>query len=180
MSKFPLLKTYRIIAIIFAVIVLISGIVTAGTAASIPVGFGSNFNLSVFLAALLPFLGGAFALGVVAELILLALRIEDHLDLMSRGFTRSSDASSLQSDNTKNASQMEGIVKVEKTEVRNVPGARRGSRGTLKKGNRVSVYGRNIDNRWVEIDGNAQYWILVDDLDIQGDIQNLPVTSDRR
>jgi hypothetical protein len=61
---------------IFAAIVLVVGVLVSWGNANVT----ETFNFSTFVTSLLPFLGGAFTLGVVAELILMALKIEDHLD----------------------------------------------------------------------------------------------------
>ncbi len=177
MSKFPMLNLYRTLAIILAVIIIVVGILSAINAASLTASFNSfsRFDLGTFIIVLLPFLGGAFALGVVAELILLALRIEDHLDVMRSA--QEGNIKTVKKEAPAPVSEaIQGTVSVEKTSIRPDPGAR-GSNGTLKIGQTVLIYGRNIDGQWVEIDNEGQNWVLMEHLDIQGDIKNLPVKS---
>ena len=203
MSKFPLLNTYRSLAIILAVIVVIAGILSALGAASLFRGF----DLGIFIITTIPFLGGAFALGVVAELILLLLRIEDHLEHIRHASERpltqavaaaensptSSRASSSASppstssyrSTTPAASTSRQMpdaitvriqVKVKSTSFRIKPDAAADVSGSLNFDQSITVYGRNTDATWLTISKIGRLWIDVSDVDvIEGDIDKLPV-----
>jgi hypothetical protein len=195
MSKFPLLNLYRSLAIAFAIITLVGGVLV-GLADSRGV-----FSFTTFLAPSLPFFVAAFALGIVAELIQLLLKMEDHLDHIRRANERNSSPSTPTESKVQSASSQlsssspytystrqvsqrnqnpyEPTVRVSVkilTYLHTEPAASAPSSSTLSQGQTITVYGRNDDSTWLSVSRMGKFWISVIDVDIiEGHISNLPI-----
>lgn len=83
-NRFPMLSTYATILNVFGVLVLIFGLLGAFVLANVSTGFGgqTRFDWGIFLGAGIAVLGYALGLFVVAELLRLAMSVEDHLHTM--------------------------------------------------------------------------------------------------
>jgi|SRR5664279_586610 len=199
MSKFPLLDTYRTLAVILAVIVVIAGFFAALSAAT---AFEQAFNVGTFIVAWLPFLGGAFSLGVFAELIQLFLNIEDHLEHIKIASERqgvqltralentaatsssrpTSSGGSTSSTQTRASSQpaIEIFARVQAkatTSVCTKPETAFAS-GQLNSGQTITVYGRNSDSTWLSIGRTGKLWIDAADVQVvEGDVGRLPIVQ---
>lgn len=186
MSKFPLLSAYQIFATILAVIVVILGVIVAfGTANS---GY-DGFNLGAFIVTLLPFLGGAFGLGVAAELIQLFFQIEADLNDIREDLRQlksspntavpnslSSQARPLPSTRTETQVTARIRVKAPSIAVREKPEAEAASASQLNSGQTMTVYGKNVEGTWLSISRVGKLWIETAGVDvIEGQVSLLTV-----
>jgi len=205
MSKFPMLANYRIVAIILAVIAVIFGVISAISTATISIDYGqrTRFDLGTFLVVLFPFLIGAFFLAVVAELILLALRIEDHLDVMrslqekDRNITRARDQNPdewipptvkarheidtpesfyrIAQENDQGVTLKATVIRYQTVAMQTPNQESLIFRGAIKKGTELTLFGRTPDSSWVEVEGSGRSWVEAAHLQIQGDVMTLPI-----
>ncbi len=86
MNKFPMLGFYKNAAYILGSLTLLGGFIIAIQAANNT--FYAGFQFGTFLTSFIAFALAAGSLFVLAEFISLALRIEDHLDLMRQNDER--------------------------------------------------------------------------------------------
>ena len=83
MGKFPILKIFRRLYIFAGVLLLGGGLLVAVEAARISSWYGdSTFDAGIFAITYLYFVGAASVMLIIAEVIQLFLRIEDHLDVI--------------------------------------------------------------------------------------------------
>lgn len=208
MSKFPLLTNYRTIAILLAVITVVVGVIAAISTATISIDYGqrTRFELGTFVFVLFPFLVGAFVLAVLAEMISLALHMEDHLDVLrsfqekDRNITRRDSFADLafsgpptvkarhETDTSESfyriAQENHAGVTLKAAVIRyqtialQTPGQENMIfRGAIKQGTELSLYGRTSDGDWVEIEGTGRSWVEAVHLQIEGDVMTLPIIA---
>lgn len=188
MSKYPLLNIYRILAIILAVLLIILGVLTAIRTATNG-SFESNFDLGAFIGSLLPFLGAAFGMGVVAELILLLLDVVDHLEHIrfvtdqqaSRAASASEKAAAAAPRVVSSAPAYEPTIRVRATNstaIRTKPDTEASASSQLAAGQSLPIYGRNSDSTWFTISRQGTLWLDAADVEIiEGYLSNLSVVE---
>jgi hypothetical protein len=84
------------------------------------------------------------------------------------------------STNQDQAVSLKAIVIQEDSYIKAAPGTVFSNKSKLNKGNELTLYGRTPNNKWVEITGKKTSWVDASHLQIDGDIEILPIIGDLR
>lgn len=189
MSKYPLLNIYRILAIIAAVLIIIVGVIASLRFASSS-SYDGSFDLGVFIASVLPFLGAAFGLGVISELISLLFDVVDHLEHIRfttdrQGVRESTPAPTTSSGTPPRAATTTPVyeppIRVRAktlTTIRTKPDMEASPSTQLSEGQSLPIYGRTSDSTWFSISRQGTLWLDAADVEIiEGYLSNLPIVE---
>ncbi|MFN8377991.1 MAG: hypothetical protein U0452_04900 [Anaerolineae bacterium] len=177
MGKFKLLKVYRALLWVVAIIFVALGILAA-----LPIlraEYRLKWIVSDFLVTLFPFLMIALGAGIVAEVISLLLSMEDNISKLTAALTPSeTPTNTLNNDHTQ---ILEGIMTATAVRARKVnlypsPTASKGPL-TIDRGHVMKVFGRTEDGRWLSVHQSGRLWGLSEDFSLSGDISALPIVQ---
>ena len=198
MGKFSLLKFYRRLLRIAAVLSLL-GSVAMFLFTPLRGTYSYSSDLLIAFVAALPFLGLSLGFGIIAEIITLFLHMEDHLDKMrqeqartnqlllnppqgrtvspaSNPFSAAGPSQAVRST-PKLASFLDSTIVAYAAFVYDQPDEHSKLLGRVLRGRAVKLYGRDASSQWVCGDTTGTKWIRVSQLSVSGDISTLPIIT---